>query len=52
VQGRVVARLAEHAADGLVRLVTWDATRVPAGAYLVLVRAGGAEKSQKLLVIR
>jgi hypothetical protein len=51
-QGRLVARLAEHSADGFIRQVQWSTQGVANGVYFALLKSGGEEKSQKLVVVK
>ncbi len=50
--GRLVARVAEDPADGLVRTAQWDSRPMAAGVYLAVLRSGGAVVSTKVVSVR
>jgi len=50
--GRLVARVAEDPADGMVRTTLWDSRIVAAGVYLAVLRSGGAVVSTKVVSVR
>jgi len=50
--GRLVARVAEDPADGLVRTARWDSRLVAAGVYFAVLRSGGAVVSTKVVSVR
>ncbi len=50
--GRLVARVAEDPADGLVRTAQWDSRLVAAGVYVAVLRSGGASVSRKVVSVR
>ena len=50
--GRLVARIAEDPADGMVRTAQWDSRPVAAGVYLAVLRSGGAIVSTKVVSVR
>jgi hypothetical protein len=52
VQGRLVSRVADHVADGIIRQLRWDASGVPDGVYFARLSSNGQEKTQKLIVVR
>ena len=49
--GRVVAHLADDPADGLVRVVTWDARGKAAGVYLAVLQSGSGDRVCKKVVL-
>jgi hypothetical protein len=50
--GRLVARVADDPADGLVRTSQWDSRLVAAGIYLAVLRSGSAVVSTKVVSVR
>jgi hypothetical protein len=52
VQGRLVTRLAEHAADGIIRQIRWAPEGAASGVYFVMLRVGADQKTQKIVLVQ
>jgi hypothetical protein len=53
VRGRLVSRLAEHAAgDGVIRAVPWLTQDVSSGIYFAVLTAGTRELTRKIVVTK
>ena len=50
--GRLVVRLAEHSADGVVRTARWNGMQAASGVYFVVLEHDGGRESMKVVLSR
>ena len=53
IRGRRVRNLAGYpAGDGVIRSMYWSADDVPSGVYFLMLRAGGEQKTHRVVITR